>query len=196
MLWNLISRTGLIVVRTRWYSQFCPRVLKLECFSSHTVLPSELAALPAGWVMLGGSLCPPAPVQRLSRQTKMSLDLLTPPMLWGGVPSDREEIMQLGRYKRNMYRSPETSVSPQQASAQCFGHLDNMGKMSAKLKLGWELAFHVPLHGNFLDSVNERCLPVSVRLGFNFRFSGAESRKQRLPLQTKGLQGGILEFTL
>lgn len=138
MLWNLISRTGLIVVRTRCCSQFCPRELKLEYFSPHTVLSAMVSLQHC---MLDGSLWPPALVQRLSRRAEMSLDLLTPPMLWGGVPSDREEIMQLGRYKRNMYRSPETSVFPHLVSAQCYEHLDNMGEMSAKLKLRWELAF-------------------------------------------------------
>lgn len=56
MLWNLISRTGLIIVRTRCYSQFCPRELKLEYFSPHTVLPAMVSlqhCLLDGWCSWG-----------------------------------------------------------------------------------------------------------------------------------------------
>lgn len=60
--------------------------------------------------------------------------------------------MLLGRFKRNMCRCPETLVSPLLVSAQCLGHLDNMGGTSAKLKL-MKVGCHFPLHGNFLDNV-------------------------------------------
>lgn len=131
-----MSRTGLIIVRMRFYSQFCPRELKLEYFSPLTVPPAVVSLEHCtldGWCSGAARATLP-----FCRETKPSL---TPPVQWGGVPSDRVELVQSGKYKRNMYRGPETSVSPCLVCAQCFGHLDSVGNRTAKLKPGWELAF-------------------------------------------------------
>lgn len=81
--------------------------------------------LHAGWVMIRGSPCHPTLEQRLSRLAKVSLGLLTLP-IERGILSDRVEVEQLEKYKRNMY-----------PSALVCGHLDSVGDRSAaKLKPG------------------------------------------------------------
>lgn len=61
-----------------------------------------------------------------------------------------------------------------------------------KVKTGMRVGFCFPLQGNFLDSVNEGCPQMSVRLSFNFRFCGAESSKQRLPPKPRVCRGDYL----
>lgn len=134
-LWNVMSRTGLIIMRTRCCSQFCPREVKVGYFSPLRVL------LAVGWVVVPGSWCHPDLAQRLSSSAKVSPHLLTSPVQWGGAPSDRVGAVQLGKYKRNPSRGLETSVSTCLVCAPWFGQLDNMWSRSAKLKLWWELAF-------------------------------------------------------
>lgn len=63
-----------------------------------------------------------------------------------------------------------------------------------EVKTGMRVGFHFPLRGNFLDSVNEKCAQVSMRLGFNFRFCGAESNKQRLPPKPRFCRGEFLSL--
>lgn len=169
-----------MVVTTRCYSQFCPRELKLEYFSPHTVVPAVVACSSACW--MGGAQGEPVPPCPCVEAEQTGRSVPGSPHTTYAVRGTQWQggDNAVGKVQKKYVQESRNFSLPTLGVCTVFWTFGQHGRNVCRAKTGMKIGFHFPLNGNFLDNVSERLPQVSVRLDFNFRFCRAGISKQRL----------------